>query len=78
MYLLLTVRLSIILVFNLFNAENIFIIILLCYCTCLEHYVLVIGKSKLYYTASDIVTLLDSRPVHSPLSIIAPDGHIYF
>ena len=73
----LTVRLSLILVIILFNAENFFIISLLYYCTCFEYYVLNIGKSKLYYTASGIVTNVDSRPVHSPLSNCAPDGHLH-
>ena len=76
LYLLLTVRLSKILVINLINAENLFIVSLFYYCTCFEHYVLIIGKSRLYYTASGIVTPVHSRPVHSPLSTSAPDGHL--
>ena len=31
---------------------------------------------KLYYTASGIITTLGVRPVHSPLSTCAPDGHL--
>ena len=78
LYLLLTVRLSKILVFNLINAENIFyimfaILLHMFHALCAHD-----RKSKLYYTASDIVTLVESRSVHSPVSIIAPDGHIYF
>jgi len=30
----------------------------------------------LYYTASDIITPVGGRPVHSPLSTCAPDGHL--
>ena len=32
--------------------------------TCFEHYVLIIRRSKLYYTASGIVTPEGGRPVH--------------
>jgi len=32
--------------------------------TCFEHYVLIIRRSKLYYTASGIITLVGDRPVH--------------
>ena len=38
--------------------------------------VLIIRSSKLYYTASGIITLVGGRPVHSPLAICAPDGHL--
>ena len=50
--------------------------------------VLIIRRSKLYYTASGIVTPVGGRPVHrlredwlectptSPLSTCAPDGHL--
>ena len=31
---------------------------------------------KLYYTASGIITPVGGRPVHSPLSTCAPDGHL--
>jgi len=31
--------------------------------TCIEHYVLIITRSKVYYTASDIITPLGGRPV---------------
>jgi len=34
--------------------------------TCFEHYVLIIMRSKLYYTASGI-TPVDGRPVHGHL-----------
>ena len=32
--------------------------------TCFEHYVLIIRRSKLYYTASGIFTPVGGRPVH--------------
>ena len=32
--------------------------------TCFEHKVLIIRRSKLYYTASGIITPLGGRPVH--------------
>ena len=32
--------------------------------TCFEHHVLIVRRSKLYYTASDIITPVDGRPVH--------------
>ena len=32
--------------------------------TCFEHHVLIVRKSKLYYTASGIVTPVGGRPVH--------------
>jgi len=76
--LLLTVRLSIILVINLINAEILFYnnILFSYYCTCFEHYVLIIRKLKLYYTASGIVTRVEIRPVQSPVSTCAPDHHL--
>jgi len=41
------------------------IISLLRACTRFEHYVLIIRESKLYYTASGIITPVRGRPVHS-------------
>ena len=41
-----------------------------------EHYVLIIRRSKLYYTASGIITPVGGRPVHSLLSTCAQDGHL--
>jgi len=32
--------------------------------TCFEHYVLIVRRSKLYYTASGIITTVGDRPVH--------------
>jgi len=37
--------------------------------TCFEHYVLIISGSKLYYTASGIVTPVCGRPVQSSLNL---------
>jgi len=37
--------------------------------TCFEHYVLIIRRSKLYYTASGIITPIGGRPC-------APDGRL--
>jgi len=38
--------------------------------------VFIIRRSKFYYTAPGIVTPVGGRPVHSPLSTCAPDGHL--
>jgi len=32
--------------------------------TCFEHHVLIIRRSKFYYTVSGIITLIGGRPVH--------------
>ena len=56
---LLTVHLIIILVINQKCTNSCFIISLLYSSTCFEHYVLIIRRSKLYDTASGIIT-----PVH--------------
>jgi len=62
---LLTVQLSIILVINKLDAKkSCFIISLLYAYTCFEDYVLIIRRSKLYYIASGIITLVGGRPVH--------------
>jgi len=37
---------------------------------------LIIKRSKLYYTASDIITPVGGRPVHRLREDCAPDGHI--
>jgi len=62
---------------NLSNLTNLthkmfFTISLLYASTCFEHYVFIIRGSKLYYTASGIITTVGGRPVHS----CAPDGHL--
>ena len=79
---LLTVHLSTISAIDQLNAQkSSFIISLLYASTCFEHYVLIIGRSKLYYTASGIITPLGGRPVHTctrahVLSTCARDGHL--
>jgi len=55
--------------------------------TCFEHYVLIVMRSKLYYTASGIITPVGDRPVHRlreeclnlcpgrpPISVMIPDA----
>ena len=59
---------------NQLEALN-FIMSLFHTCTCFEH-VLIVRRSKLYYTASGIITPTGGRPVHSALSTFAPDGHL--
>jgi len=56
-FVLLTLRLSIILVINKPDAKILLIISLLYVCTSFDHYVLIIRRSKLYYTALGIITL---------------------
>jgi len=58
---LLTVHLSIFIsVINQADAQNFcFTISLFHASTCLEHYVLIIRRSKLHYTASGIITPID-------------------
>ena len=65
-YVLLNVHLSIfILVINQLDAQNFcFIISLFHACTCFEHHVLTIRRSKLYYTESGIINPIGGRPVH--------------
>ena len=54
-----------VLVTDKLNAQISFFIISLLYSsTCFEHYVLIIRRSKLYYTASGIVKPVGGRPVH--------------
>ena len=54
----------------------IFIISLLYASTCFEHYVLIIRRSKLYCTASGIITPVRGRPVHKLGEDCAQDGHL--
>ena len=63
---LLTVHLSIfILVINQLDAQNFCITISLFHAsTCFEHHVLIARRSKLYYTASGIITPTGGSPVH--------------
>ena len=62
---LLNVHLSIfILVINQLYAQNCFTVSLFHASTCFEHHVPIARRSKLYYTASGIITLIGGRPVH--------------
>ena len=58
--------------------------------TCFEHYVLIIRRSKLYYTASGIIIHVGGRPVHRlresslnlqtgrpPTAVMIPDAVSY-
>ena len=74
-----------ILVINQLDAQIFFFIISLLYAsTCFEHYVLIIRRSKLYYTASGVVTLCRwpsgaqverglSQPVHRTAIYMSDD-----
>jgi len=59
-----------------------FIISFLYASTCFEHYMLIIRRSKFYYTASGMIAPVGGRPVHrlradcSPLSTCSPVGHL--
>ena len=66
-YVLLTVHLSIfILVINQLDAQTFcFTIGLFHASTCFDHHVLIIRKSKVYYTASGIIT---------PIGVITPEA----
>ena len=44
--------------------------------TCFEHHVLMVRRSKLYYTASGNITPIGGRPVHRLGEDCAPDGHL--
>ena len=61
------------------GTKSSFVISLLLYaCTCFEHYVLIIRRSKLYYTAFGIVTPVGGRPVHRLREdFCARDGHLH-
>ena len=61
---LLTAHLSTILVIKRpYRTKSCFIILLYA-STCFEHYVHIIRRSKLYYTASGVITPVGGRPVH--------------
>ena len=62
---LLTVHLSIfILVLTNLMHKICFAVSLFHASTCFEHHVLIVRRSKLYYTASGIITPVGGRPVH--------------
>ena len=76
-YVLLTVHLSIILVINQLNAQN--LVLYEVYYMPLHvssTVVLIIRRSKLYYTASGIITPVGGRPVRRLREYCAPDGHL--
>ena len=41
-------------------------------CTCFEHHVLIVRKSKLYYATSGIIT-----PIITPIGVMIPDAVYY-
>jgi len=66
----------VILVINQVNALNFcFIISSLHASTCFELYMLIIKRSQLYYTASDIITPVGDRPVHR---LRGEDSRLFF
>ena len=46
------------------DAQNLFYTKFFHASTCFEHHVLIVRRSKLYYTASGIITPIGGRPVH--------------
>jgi len=60
---LVTVVLEVYLNINQLDALN-FIMSLFQAFTCFEHHVLIIRRSKLYYTVSGIITHIGGRPMH--------------
>ena len=44
--------------------------------TCFEHHVFIVRRTKLYYTASGIITPVGGRPVHRLREDGARDGHL--
>jgi hypothetical protein len=42
--------------------------------TCFEHHVLIVRRSKLYYTASGIITPTGGRPVHEAATYSCDDA----
>ena len=53
--------------------------------TCFENHVLIVSRSKLYYTASGIITPIGGRPMHSlnlrtgrpPTGVMIPEAVKY-
>ena len=70
---------SIYLNINQLDALN-FIMSLFHASTCFEHHVLIVRRSKLYYTASGIITHIGGRPVYNlwtgrpPISVMIPEA----
>ena len=42
--------------------------------TCFEHQVLIVRRSKLYYTASGVTTPIGGRPVHGTATYMCEDA----
>ena len=42
--------------------------------TCFEHLVLIVRRSKLYYTVSGIITPIGGRPVRPPIGVMIPEA----
>ena len=42
---------------------------------CFEHYVLIIRRSKLFYTASGIITPVGGQPVHRLRAVLSQPVH---
>ena len=47
--------------------------------TCFEHHVFIVRRSKLYYTASGVITPIGGRPVHlctgrQPIGVLIPEA----
>ena len=42
--------------------------------TCFEHHVLIVRGSKLYYTASGVITPVGVRPGRPPIGVMIPDA----
>jgi len=62
------------LVINQLDAQNFcFTISLFHASTCFEHHVLIIRRSKLYYTASGIITRICGLPVHGTATYMCDD-----
>ena len=74
---MLAVHLSIfILVINQLEAKNLLYNKFISCLYMVRAHVLIVRRSKLFYTAPGIVTPIVGRPVHSVLSIRARDGHL--
>ena len=64
------------LVINQLDAQNVFTVSLFHASTCFEHHVLIVRRSKLYYTAFGIITPVGGGPVHTcappPIGVMIP------
>ena len=79
-YVLLTVHLSIfILVINQLDAQIFFCFTISLFhaSTCFEHHVLIVRRSKLYYTASGIITSLNLCTGRPPIDVMIPEAVQY-